>query len=143
MKHIKIALLLLCCLFMTACAYARQSGMREDFEKQMKDFNRMLRWQEMEHAGMLYIAPESRAAFIKGVEAAGKKGITITDYRILTFECLPEQNKATAVALFEYYTLPSNRIKSITYNQDWVYNDTSNNNSKKGWILKSGLPQFE
>jgi hypothetical protein len=140
MRTLKKFLLLLICLLVTACAYTKQSGMREDFEKQMKDYNRMLRWQEMEHAGMLYLAPDLREAFMKGAESARKRGITITDYRILTSECTPEGNKATAVVLFEYYTLHSNRIKSLSYYQDWINDDTT---EKKGWRLKSQLPSFE
>ena len=136
----RIFLMLLCCLLMVACAYTQQSGMREDFEKQMKDYNRMLRWQEMEQAGMLYLAPELRESFMKGAESARKRGITITDYRIITSECTPKQKKATAVVLFEYYTLPSNRIKSLTYYQDWFYGNTI---EIKGWKLKSQLPPFE
>lgn len=140
MRIVNIFTVVLCCLLMTACAYTHQSGMREDFEKQVKDFNRMLRWQEMEHAGMLYLVPELRESFIKGAESARKKGITITDYRIITTECTPEQNSAVSVAVFEYYTLPSNRIKSVTYYQDWIYRDM---NDKKGWKLNSRLPLFE
>lgn len=140
MRTLKKILLLLICLLVTACAYTKQSGMREDFEKQMKDYNRMLRWQEMENAGMLYLSPELREAFMKRAETARKRGITITDYRILTSECTPEQNKAAAVVLFEYFTLPSNRIKSLTYYQDWIHSDTT---EKRGWKLKSQLPPFE
>lgn len=140
MKTARMLLLLLCCLSTAACAYSSKSGMREDFEMQMKNFNKMLRWQEMEQAGMLYVIPEMRETFMKGAESARKKGITITDYRILTSECLPEKESATAVALFEYYNLPSNRVKSVTYYQEWIYSDSGD---KKGWKLKSRLPAFE
>lgn len=140
MKTVKIFLMLFGCLLMTACAYTQEIGMREDFEKQMKDYNRMLRWQEMENAGMLYMVPELRDSFMKEAESLRKRGVTITDYKIITSECTPEKNKANAVVLFEYYTLPSNRIKSLTYFQDWFY---SNALEGKGWKLKSRLPPFE
>ena len=130
--------LLLCCLAMTACATGK--GVREEFELSMKSYNRMLRWQEVENAGMLYLEPEQREIFVKSAEEIKKKGLTFTDYRILTSECLPEKNSGSVVAEFDYYIMPSNRIKTVTYHQNWTYREI---NEKKSWKLKSGLPAFE
>lgn len=138
MSVLKTGVLLFCCLIMTACA--TQMGMREAFEKSMKDYNRLLRWQEVENAGMLYLEPEQREAFLASAEAFRKRGVTITDYRVLTTECLPEKADATVVAEFDYYIMPSNRIKTVTYRQNWAYREI---NDKKSWRLKSGLPVFE
>ena len=98
----------------------------------------MLRWQEVENAGMTYIEPEQRDEFMKGAESLKRRGVTLTDFRILTFECLPERKSGDVVAEFDYYILPSNRIKSVTYRQKWVYEDDLDS-----WKLKSGLPAFE
>lgn len=138
MRFVKPVLILLCCLLMCACA--TQATVREEFEKSMKGYNRMLRWQEVETAGLKYMEPELREAFLKSAEGIRKKGVTITDYRILTWECLPEENSATVVAEFDYYIMPSNRIKTLTYKQEWVYREISD---RKSWKLKSGLPAFE
>lgn len=140
MSILKTGLLLLCCLTLAACAYMQQTGTREAFEKSMKEFNRLLRWQEVESAGMLYQEPEQREAYLTAAEAFRKKGVTITDYRILTTECLPDKADATVVAEFDYYIMPSNRIKTVTYRQSWVYREVGD---KKSWRLKSGLPLFE
>jgi hypothetical protein len=122
----------------TACV--NNSGIREEFEKSVKGYNRMLRWQEMEGAGMIYMAPEGRDAFLQSVETIKKKGVSITDFRILTLECLPEKNSGDAVAEFDYYILPSNRIKTLTYKQVWDYRE---NSGSKQWKIKSALPAFE
>jgi hypothetical protein len=133
-----IVLMLLC-----SCAYALQAkhaNIREEFDQSMKSFNKMLRWRDVESAGMLYLDPELREAFLKTAEDIKKRGVTITDYRILTSECLPEKGTGEAVVDFDYYALPSNRIKTLTYRQKWTYLDSE---EKKGWQLKSNLPLFE
>ena len=137
-RGIRLGLILLCCLMAGACA--SRLGIREEFEMGMKEYNRMLRWHEVENAGMTYMEPELRAAFLIAAETIRKKGVTITDYRILTSECNPEKGTASVLAEFDYYVLPSNRIKTLTYSQQWVYRELDH---VKGWRLKSELPKFE
>lgn len=133
---LRFGLLLTICLAMTACV--SDTGIRDEFEKSMRAYNRMLRWQEVENAGMTYIDKEKREAYMQKAESMRKRGVTITDFRILTFECLPEKKTGDVVAEFDYFILPSNRIKTLTYRQDWDYQD-----SPKSWKLKSILPAFE
>ena len=128
--------LLAICLTMTACV--TDMGIREEFEKSMRAYNRMLRWQEVENAGMTYIEKEQRDDFMRSAESLKRRGVTLADFRILTFECLPDKKSGDVVAEFDYYILPSNRIKTVTYRQEWVYQDLL-----KSWKLKSGLPPFE
>lgn len=133
---IKRVLLLAVCLTMTACV--SEMGLREEFEKSMRAYNRMLRWQEVENAGMTYVDKEQRDEFMRNAESLRRRGVTLTDFRILTFECLPDKKTGDVVAEFDYFILPSNRIRTVTYRQDWVYQDLL-----KSWKLKSGLPPFE
>lgn len=137
-RCVKMGLILLCCLMTGACA--SHLGSREDFERSMKAYNRMLRWHEVENAGMVYLEPELRDAFMKSAADIKKRGVTITDYRILTSECLPEKGSAEVIAEFDYYALPSVRLRTVTYRQLWKYDEAGD---KKGWRLKSGLPPFE
>jgi len=130
-------------LMLCSCAYALQAknaNISEEFEKSMKGYNKLLRWRDIEGAGMIYMDPELRDAFLKSAEDIKKRGVTITDYRILTSECLPEKKTGEVVAEFDYYALPSNRIKTLTYRQKWTYLNTE---EKKGWQQKSGLPPFD
>jgi hypothetical protein len=136
-----------CCLTLCSCAqigsYLEQVKMakiNEECENSIKDYNKLLRWREIENAGMLYMDREQRDDYLKHAEGIKKRGVTITDYRILTTVCLAEIKTADVVVEFDYYTLPSNRIKTLTYRQKWTYLDTE---EKKGWQLKSGLPAFD
>jgi hypothetical protein len=138
-RYVMIFVLLMLC----SCAYAlqaKQANIRAEFDQSMKGYNKMLRWREVENAGMIYMDPELRDAFMKSAAEIKKRGVTITDYRILTSECIPEKGTGQVVAEFDYYALPSNRIKTLTYRQNWTYLDTE---EKKGWQLKSGLPPFD
>ena len=135
MRLIKMVFLL-SCLTLTACA----SGMggREEFDKSIKAYNRMLRWQEVEKAGMAFVEVELRDDFMKKAEMLKKKGVTMTDFRILTSEYLPEKKSGEVIAEFDYFILPSNRMKTVTYRQQWVYQDVI-----KSWKLKNSLPAFD
>lgn len=138
-RYVMIFVVLMLC----SCSYvlqAKHANMREEFDRSSKDYNKLLRWREVENAGMIYMDPELRDAFMKSAGEIKKRGVTITDYRILTSECLPEKKTADMLVEFDYFTLPSNRIKTLTYRQNWVYLDTE---QKKGWQLKSGLPPFD
>ena len=143
MKQCYRYLMIFVILTLCSCAYALQAknaNISEEFDKSMKGYNKLLRWRDIEGAGMIYMDPELRDAFMKSAEDIKKRGVTITDYRILTSECLPEKKTGEVVAEFDYYALPSNRIKTLTYRQKWTYLDTG---EKKGWQVKSGLPPFD
>jgi len=132
----KIALLFACTILMTACTTS--AGLREEFDKNVKAYSRMLRWNEIENAGMTYVEKEHRDDYMKRAESIKKRGVTLTDFRILTSECLPEQKTGEAITEFDYFALPSNKIKTTTYRQEWVYLDLL-----KSWKLKSSLPSFD
>lgn len=132
--------LLMLLLMLGGCAMARNSRLQEDFEQKMKGYNKMLRWHEVENAGMLYLQPKLRDEFMKTAEEIKKRGVTITDYRIVTFSCRPEQRSADVVVEFDYYALPSNRIKTITYRQKWEYDPADGG---EAWQLTTPLPKFE
>ncbi|MDD2580539.1 MAG: hypothetical protein PHR66_00965 [Desulfuromonadaceae bacterium] len=130
------------CLTLTACATLTDLSGRFDkskaFERSVKAYNRMLRWHEIESAGMTYIEPEQLKDYLKRAETLKKRGLSVTDFRILTAVYLPETKTGDAVTEFDYFILPSNRVKTVTYRQEWVYME-----SLKSWKLKSGLPDFE
>jgi hypothetical protein len=122
---------------LTACATS-QTELSDGFEQSVKAYNRLLRWHEIESAGLTYIDPKIRDEYMKQAETLKKRGLAVTDYRILSSRYLPEKKTGDVMTEFDYYILPSNRIKTISYRQDWKYLENSNS-----WILKSGLPVFE
>ena len=128
--------LVLICLTLTACA--TQKGLSEEFDRSVKEYNRLIRWHEIESAGVTYIDPELREEYLKQAESLKKRGLSVTDFRILSSRYIPEKKSGDVIAEFDYYILPSNRIKTISYLQDWVYQE-----NLKSWKLKSQLPVFE
>ena len=116
-------------LMLTACA--TQTGLSEEFDRSVKAYNRLLRWHEIESAGVTYIDPELREDFLKQAEILKNRGLSVTDFRILSSKYIPEKKSGDVITEFDYYILPSNRIKTISYRQDWVYQE-----SIKSWKLK-------
>lgn len=128
--------LVIICLTLTACA--TQTVLTEEFDRSVKAYNRLLRWHEIESAGITYVDPVLREEYLKQAEALKKRGLSVTDFRILSSRYIPEKKSGNVTAEFDYYILPSNRIKTVSYHQDWVYQENI-----KSWILKSKLPLFE
>ena len=137
-RIVKIVAMLLCGLLVAACV--PDKGFREEFEMSVKGYNRMLRWQEVAAAGQLYMEPEGRDAFMATAEEMKRRGVTVTDFRILTMELLSDKKRGDALVEFDYYQLPSYRMRSLSYRQDWVYRDVD---GSKSWRVKSALPPFD
>lgn len=136
-KVLLLPLLLLLLPLLTGCG-PKAAAVCDAFDKGYRDFNRKLRWQEAENAGMVYMADDLRDEFMKAAEGVRKRKVAISDYRVLVSSCNAEQATGEVVAEFEYYILPSNRIKTLTYRQKWSYREAT-----KQWRLQSGLPAFE
>lgn len=131
-------MVLLSCLLLTACAAATEARLSGELDQSVKAFNRMLRWHEIETAGLTYIDPKLQDEFMKQATSLKTRGVTFVDFRILSSTYLPEHKSGDVIAEFDYYILPSNRVNTVSYHQDWVYHER-----RKGWILKTGLPVFE
>lgn len=132
-------LLVACGLLATACATTTSSSKTEQFETSYKAYNRMLRWNEIGTAGMLYVEPDGKEQFIKDAESIKKRAVAITEYRVLTIDCQPEKGTGEVVTEFDYYIMPSNRIKTTTQRQSWIYREENG----KGWKIRTPLPSFE
>ena len=137
-RIVKIVAMLFCGLLMVACV--PDKGFREEFESSVGGYNRMGRWQEAAGAGQMYVEPEGRETYLTTAESMRRRGVTITDFRILTMEMLSDRKRGDVMVEFDYYALPSYRIKTLTYKQDWVYRDVDD---KKSWRVKSALPPFD
>ena len=121
-----------------ACAHVDQTGSCEWFETSMKNYNKMLRWRELEQAGAGYMVPEQQEQFRTGAAELKKRDVTMTDFRILSSECDREKGRAGARVEFDYFVLPSNRVRTVLYEQTWQLQEGGG-----GWRLQSGLPGFE
>ena len=142
-RSVMIVVSLMLCSCMSLSSYVDEFNMKqinEECKKNIKDYNKLLRWREIENAGMLYMDRALRDDFLKNAEDIKKRGVTITDFRILTMECLADKKTADAVVEFDYYALPSNRINTLTYRQNWRYLGSE---EKKGWMVNTALPAFD
>lgn len=135
MRVIK-SLLCISCLMLAACA--TQSSLTESLDRSVKAYNRMVRWHELENAVMSYADTDLREVSLQKAEVLKKQGISITDFRILSTRYIPEKNTGDVVAEFDYFMLPSTRVKTVTHRQEWLYLKES-----KSWKLKNSLPAFE
>jgi hypothetical protein len=121
---------------LTACV--TNTGLSEDLDRSVKAYNRMLRWHEIENAVIAYMEPDQVADHLKQADILKNRGLSVTDYRILSTQYIPEKRSGDVVAEFDYFLLPSNRIKTVSYRQEWLYMEKT-----KSWKLKSRLPAFE
>jgi len=135
---IRLAKGILCVICVTLTACATQTGMSEGFDRSVKEYNRMLRWHELENAVTTYGDPELQNEYLKRVDTLKTRGLSITDFRVLSTKYLPEKQTGNVVTEFDYYILPSNRVKTISCRQVWVYREEI-----KSWKVKSGFPAFE
>lgn len=136
MTKVVTGLLCIACLTLTACA--NQGGVSAELDRSVKEYNRMLRWRELENAVVTYSEPGHSETYRKQAEILIKRGISLTDFRILSTQYLPETKSGDAVVEFDYYILPSNRVKTISHRQEWVYQE-----NLKNWKITNGLPPFE
>ena len=136
MKRFLKCILIITCLFLSACA--TKAGIREEFDRSVKAYNRLLRWHEHENAVMLYVDKDQQEASLKQAQGFKARGLSVTDFSMLTSQALTEKKTGEVVTEYDYYILPSNRIKTVTDRQHWVYQEEI-----KSWKIKSGLPLFE
>jgi len=109
-----------------------------DFQESAKTYNWMLRWHELESAEATFAAEALREEYSERVKAA--KGVTITDYRIRSQVCKPENNEGKVVVEIDYFIPPSVTLKTVEDIQKWTYVEK---NGKKSWRLTSLLPEFK
>lgn len=136
MTRVVTGLLCIACLTLTACA--NQRGVGDELNRSVKEYNRMLRWRELENAVVTYSEPGQSEKYRKQAETLIKRGISLTDFRILSTRYLPEIKSGEAVVEFDYYILPSNRVKTISHRQEWVYRENLRN-----WKITNSLPPFD
>src|SRR5512139_3717590 len=77
------------------CETMRNVNITTEFEQNSKSYNKLIRWNELEKAEAIFPPERLREEFKGKVKAA--KGVKVTDFRIKSLECLPEQGEATVV----------------------------------------------
>lgn len=109
----------------------------EQFEKSSREYNRSLRWQEMEQACLTFSAKEIKDECL--ARTRGAKGVSMADYRVTSTDLDPEKGTATVRMELDYYILPSTRLQTVEDTQQWRYAEEE---GAKGWRIVTPPPEF-
>ena len=134
----RIMILLLVLIATGACAKIQSMNAMNDFESSSKQYNQMLRWHDLNMAGLTFVDDSIKDVYAKRAKAA--KGVNIADFRVLFQECSPEKKTARVVVEIDYYIPPSVTVKTLEDDQKWEYVVV---NESKIWKLKTPLPEFK
>ncbi|MDY0300649.1 MAG: hypothetical protein RBQ99_03565 [Trichlorobacter sp.] len=139
----RIVYLLMVLLSLTGCA-TLGFGTKEDCDKAVKDYNRMIRWDEPETAALTYLDNSLQDDFIKTIDDLRRRNVNIADMRIKANSCATGNNSADVIVEFDYFALPDNRIKSVTDKQKWMLlrGKQLAPGQRAGWKLVTPPPQF-
>lgn len=115
---------------------ATQKNIREDLEKNFKNYNELVRWRQFEDASS-YPADSISREYQARLKAA--KNVIVVDCRIMNVKYDEKENKAEVKVEIDYYLLSSSRLRTVTDNQKWAYQGKE---GKGLWRLMSLLPEF-
>lgn len=138
-------LLLMVPLVLNGCAAYQNMNRREACDKSIKDYTKLVRWQEAEKAAIAFVDAKQRPIYDKAAESLRRRQVTIADSRILAHECHTEKRTAEATVEFDYFVLPDNRLKTLTDRQTWAFRENTKEDPDQGdgWKLTSPLPAFK
>ena len=108
---------------------------REQFDKSSRDYNRMVRWSELNQAAVNYADKATRSDYEKHLAAA--KGAKIADFRVKSVDYDEEKKSAEVLVEFDYYGPSGLTLKTVEDRQQWHYVE------KDGWRLTSMPPAFQ
>jgi hypothetical protein len=138
MKIFPMMLLSALLLILSACQAMHISKVEEDFDKGTRSYFRMVRWNELDQAPLYFVDEPLREEFEKRVK--GRKEVQIADYRVKYMDCRPEKGEGEVTVEWDYYIPPSVKLKTVEDPQKWHYVEKL---EKKGWMLKTLLPEFK
>jgi hypothetical protein len=122
-------------MVLVTCA-PTQSGIREELNQSIAQYNDLVRWHKLDAAGV-FSADAISEEFRTRAKAA--KNVRIVDYRVVRMNYDTQTNQALVQVEIEYYTLTANRLRSLIDTQKWAY---VTENGIAQWKLMSLLPEF-
>ena len=124
-------------LLLNGCAAMEIAKIGTECENSTKDYNRLLRWNELDNALSTYVSPSLKEEYRKRM--ADTEKVKIADYRVKSRECDPVKRVATTKVEIDYYRPPSITMKTVVDNQEWSYEGPEEG---RVWRLKTLLPEF-
>jgi len=109
--------------------------LRDEFDKNSREYNQMLRWADLHNAYFTYADKATRADF--ETQLASAKGVKIVDYRVKRVDYDGDTKSAEVLVEFDYYTPSGITVKTVEDMQKWRYVE------KTGWRITSMPPDFK
>lgn len=107
------------------------------FDDTYREYNRLVRWQEHQNACLGFADPSVAEECL--ARAGVAKGASMADYRVKGVDIDPAKGTATVRVEFDYYVLPSTRLKTLEDVQEWHYEEVD---GAERWRIVTPLPDF-
>ncbi len=114
-----------------------QHAVREEFEESLKGYNE-LRYRHEPFMASHYVEGSLIEKYLSMVSTS--KDVRIVDYRILNTAYDEVRGKAEAQVEIEYYSVSTQKVKTLLDTQQWVY---IKEKEKGQWMLVSLPPEFK
>ena len=108
------------------------------FDDTHREYNQLVRWQEHQNACLGFA--DSSVADECLARAGAAKGASMVDYRVKGLDVDPAKGTATVRVEFDYYVLPSTRLKTLEDVQEWRYEEVD---GTERWRIVTPLPEFK
>lgn len=108
------------------------------FDDTHREYSQLVRWQEHQNACLSFADPSVADECLARAGAA--KGVSMADYRVKGIDVDPAKGTATVRVEFDYYVLPSTRLKTLEDVQEWRYEEVD---GKERWRIVTPPPEFK
>uniref|UniRef100_A0A831U354 Lipoprotein n=1 Tax=Geobacter metallireducens TaxID=28232 RepID=A0A831U354_GEOME len=135
MRSHRAVLLMVLVLVLAGCRNPYLVAQR--FDDTYREYNRLVRWQEYRNACQSFADPGVAQECLARAGAA--KGASMADYRVKGVDIDPAKGTATVRVEFDYYVLPSTRLKTLEDVQEWRYGEVD---GAARWRIVTPLPDF-
>ena len=121
-------------LLMLAACHSLPGGTGEELQRNVRDYNRMQRWQEGGEAVTRFVPPRHQPDYLR--RAGEGHSPHIVDYRVGPVSWQTPGSVAVVPVEVDYYLPPSVTVKTIVDKQEWSYAEG------QGWKITSPPPEF-
>ncbi len=120
-------------LLMLAASHSL-AGTGEDLQRSVKEYNRLLRWQEGDTAVVRFVQPLRQPDYLQ--HGPGREPAHVVDYRIGPINWQTPGSVAVVPVEVDYYVPPSVTVKTTLDNEEWHYTEG------QGWQITSAPPEY-
>ena len=126
------AALLMVGLLLSGCASSFDFRRQDTFEERVRQYGNLMRWSEFE-AAEYYLDLDA-----SGMRPKAPNDVHVTDYQVKLMLVAEDARKAGQTVDITYFRSGNPRVKTLTDQQLWEFDDVRND-----WYLKSGFPAFK